>query len=230
MTTNYQLTRDQLITGALRMAEVIDHEETPTANQISVGAESLNLLCASLENLGLPLWKVRMDEYSLTEGLNKITIANDRPLEITNAVLHYVDSNSDITMVRLSRQEYLLMGNKESKSFPTQYYYEQDKTSGTIYLYPSVSAAAQLNCKVRIWSRHPFDVVMSANEYPDFPKQFQLALKTGLASLLAHEFSAPSRKKQELAALAKTTLEDALDYNNEHTSIYFNLSKYGGYQ
>lgn len=230
MTTNYQLTRDQLIAGAYRLAGVIDHEETPTTSQITVGAEALNLLCASLENRGLPLWKVSVNEYSLTEGMNTIDITTDRPLEITNSLLHYVDSNSDITMVRLSRQEYLLMGNKESKSFPTQYYYELGKTTGTIYLYPSVSAAAVSNCKIRVWSRHPFDVVMAANEFPDFPKEFQNALKYNLAVALAEEFEVPPAKKQALKQQAKEELDNALDYNSEHTSIYFNFSKYGGYQ
>lgn len=230
MATNYQLNRDQVIAGALRICNAIDPEETPKQSDIDTCAEALNVLCASWENRGLPLWKIKKHEISFVEGQAKYTVSNARPLEVTNAVLHNNNSKSDITMVRLARQEYLMLGVKTSTGVPTQYYYEYDTAAGDFYVYPSPSADAAANMKFHVWYREPFTTIDTAGSYPDFPKEFVSALKWNLAAAIAHEYSVPLKKIQMIEGKAKQEADDAFDFNIEHTSVYFNPSKYRGYQ
>jgi hypothetical protein len=227
---NYQLTRDQVINGALRLCGVLDPEETATVNQISTAAESLNRLCASWENKGLPLWKVKKHTVNFVANQNSYVISTNRPLEVTNMLLHNNISNADITMVRLSRQEYLLLGNKQSTGTPTQYYYEYDTLQGTFFVYPTPDQSAANNMQLQLWYREPFDTVDSASSIPDFPKEFVNALAWNLAVQLAPEYGVPQPKLGFLAKQAEKEEKDAFDYNIEHTSIYFNYSRYGGYQ
>lgn len=230
MSTNYQLNRDQVITGALRICSAIDPVETPTAVDITTCSEALNLLCASWENRGLPLWKIKEHIIPLVEGQAEYVINTARPLEVTNAVLHNNLSDSDITMVRLARQEYLLLGIKSSTGVPTQYYYEYDTNQGSFFVYPTPSNNSAANMELRMWYREPFTTVESSTDIPDFPKEFVNALKWNLAANIAHEYSVPLKKIQMIEARAEKEADDAFDYNIEHTSVYFNPSRYGGYQ
>ena len=62
--TDFSVTRDSIISRALRILGVLPQGVTATATQISEAAESLNGLVKSLESDGMPLWGIK--EYSLT--------------------------------------------------------------------------------------------------------------------------------------------------------------------
>jgi hypothetical protein len=54
--TNYTRTRDEIIKGALRALGVVDPEDTPPSEYISIASEALNLLCKAWQAKGLNVW------------------------------------------------------------------------------------------------------------------------------------------------------------------------------
>lgn len=60
-TVTYRTNRDEIIKGALRLVGGYDPENssTPSATQITIGAEALNLLVKHLETQGLHIWERR---------------------------------------------------------------------------------------------------------------------------------------------------------------------------
>ena len=231
--SNFQLTTSQIINGALRICGVVDPEESATTNQISTATEALNAMIASWENEGLPLWKTQEHVLSLTGNQNQYTISTDRPLEVTNVILRNVTTPTapiDITMVRLSREEYWLLGNKQATGYPTQWYYEYGSNSGSVYLYPTPDTSIASQLQLIMYYQAPFSSVASSSDVPDFPSEFMQALKWGLAAQIMHEYNLPIPKMQMVEKRAEKEKEDAFGFNIEHTSIYFNWSKYGGYQ
>ena len=66
--TNFSVTRDQLISGALRLCGVIAEGETATTEQINNGAEALNMLVKRLYADGMPLWAMKQYSVPLTSG------------------------------------------------------------------------------------------------------------------------------------------------------------------
>lgn len=231
--SNFQLTRDQVINGALRICGVVDPEESATANQLSTAAEALNTMVAAWENEGLPLWKTQEHIISLVGGQTTYTISTDRPLEVTNAVLRNNTSPTspiDITMVRLSRSDYWTLGNKEALGYPTQWYYEYGANSGSMYLYPTPDPNVAPLLQLILYYQAPYNSTSSGTDIPDFPSEFMQALKWGLAQQIMHEYNVPLQKMAMIEKRAEKEKDDAFGFNVEHTSVYFNWSKYGGYQ
>jgi hypothetical protein len=62
--TVFNVTRDQLIAGALRLIGAVGQGETPTANQVTEAAEALNIMVKAWEADGMPLWGLA--EYNMT--------------------------------------------------------------------------------------------------------------------------------------------------------------------
>ena len=58
-TTTFNITRDQIITSALRKLGVVAQGESATSDQISEGALALNLMAKAREADGMPLWALR---------------------------------------------------------------------------------------------------------------------------------------------------------------------------
>ena len=54
--TNFATSRDNLISGALRIAGAIAQGETPSATLVSETAEALNMIVKAKQADGMPLW------------------------------------------------------------------------------------------------------------------------------------------------------------------------------
>jgi hypothetical protein len=228
--SNFQLTQTQVINRALRLCGVVDPEETASPNQLTTAQEALNTLVAAWENEGIPLWNVEKHTIPMVANQATYQISPDRPIEITNMVLHNSVSNSDITMVRLSREEYWLLGQKQSNGYPTQWYYEYGQNSGTIYLYPVPSTNIAPSLSIITYYQAPFTSTGSGTDIPDVPSEFFQALVWGLADQICHEYNLPPEKVDRIKKKAQEEKDLAFDMNVEHVSVYFNWSRYGGYQ
>jgi len=57
MSSNYSITRDQVISLALRKLGVLEIGDTPDANTIANANLSLNLLIKQMSTEGLKIWK-----------------------------------------------------------------------------------------------------------------------------------------------------------------------------
>ena len=56
---DFDLTRTELITGALRILGVVAQGQTPDATQLSDGAQALNVMCKAWQADGLPVWSIK---------------------------------------------------------------------------------------------------------------------------------------------------------------------------
>ena len=109
-TYDFSVNRDQLITGALRLAGVIAQGETPTTSQVSDAAVSLNMMVKAWMADGMPLWAIRT--ITITPVANQNTYTYDTPklLKPLQAWNRQTSSQVDIPMRMISRQEYNILG------------------------------------------------------------------------------------------------------------------------
>ena len=102
--TDYATNRDALITGALRVIGAVAQGESPTAVQITEGAESLNMLVKSWHSDGMPLWAIKQYNVVPVSGTRVYRIGasqavnTPKPLRIIDAFFHNGTSNVDIPM------------------------------------------------------------------------------------------------------------------------------------
>jgi len=232
-TTNFSVSRDDLIKGALRKIGVVPQGETPTADQITEGAFALNLMVKAWEADGMPLWAIRTTSIPLTAAVNTYsigigkTVNTDKPLKVLRAWNRDSTSNVDIPMRILTKQEYDILGNKTSAGNPIQLYYEPQLNSGELKVFPTPSSTDVTNNTVYIVYQRPFEDFDASTDEPDFPQEWYDAVLYGLAVRLAPEYGVPIDQRQVLGREAADIKLAVLSFGTEEGSLYFGVEKRG---
>lgn len=223
--TDFSITRDQLLTGALRVAGGVAQGDTATATQISEAAEALNMLVKECQADGMPLWAIKQYNVTLTATSSYVigvgaTVNTPKPLKIIQAFLHNNTTGIDIPMRIITRDEYNRLGNKTSTGQPIQLWYEPQLSTGTLHLFPVPDSYSQTNCVVTIVYQRPFEDFDASADTPDFPQEWYNTLKFGLADMLAPEYGLPIQARQDLTSRAKRHRETALGFGTEEGSLF----------
>jgi len=138
---NFELNRDQVIKGALRLLGVISQGQTPDSSQVNDAAEALNVLCKAWQAEGLPLWAIKTASITPVAGQASYTIGTgldvdtQEPLKVYQAWYRNTTSNIDVPMVPLVEQQYEALTNKTQEGTSIQYFYKRLNGSGIMYLY-----------------------------------------------------------------------------------------------
>jgi len=231
-TTTFSINRDQLIAGAYRLAGVVASGESPTANQVTEGAEALNMMVKAWEADGLPLWAIRQYSVTLTAsatfniGIGQMVNTN-KPLKVIQAFLHdSVSGTPDIPMRILTRDEYNRLGNKVATGQPIQIFYEPLRDYGVLHVFPVPDATSITNKQITLVYQTPFEDFNSASDTPDFPQEWYEAIKYGLAVRLAGENTLSLAVRQTLRQEARELKDEALGFGTEEGSFFFSVDQH----
>jgi len=96
--------------------------EVRTGYDARTARRSLNLMFADWANRGLNLWTVNQGTITLTAGQAQQTLTSD-VVDVLEIVLRR--GNTDFTIQRISRGEYLTIPNKTTQGRPSQYYFDR---------------------------------------------------------------------------------------------------------
>jgi len=224
--TNFIVTRDDIIKGALRLCGALALGETPSASQLSEAGETLNMLVKAWQADGMALWArgeytlpLTLDTKSYTIGTGQ-TVNIAKPLKITQAILHDTQTNVDIPMRIITRDEYLRLGNKSTNGQPIQIYYDPQRDTGVLYVYPPANSSAVSYKQIKFTYQKPFEDFDSATDNPDFPQEWYEALKYGLASRLAGEYGISMDDRRQLMQEAVLIKNEALGFGTEEGSFF----------
>lgn len=224
--TNFATSRDNLISGALRMAGAISQGETPSATLVSEAAEALNMLVKAKQADGMPLWAIKKYEITLTATADYTigagsTVNTPKPLKVIQAYLHYSSTSLDVPVRIITRQEYELIGNKVSTGYPVELFYEPLLSTGVLHVYPVPDATVVAACTLKIIYQRPFEDFDVSTDEPDFPQEYYHAIKLGLADVLAPEHGLSIQERQDLSRRATAAWLEALGFGTEEGSMFF---------
>lgn len=229
--TNYSTTRDDIIKRALRLIGVLSQGETPTDTQITEASVALNSLVKAWQTDGLPLWALKQTPITLTNntasysiGIGQ-TVNVPKPLKITQAFIRDINSNVDVPLRIVTKQEYNVLGNKTSSGKPVQVYYDPQRESGTLYVYPVPTSVEASLYTIYIVYQRPFEDFDSATDEPDFPQEWFDAVTYGLACRLAPEYGLPPQERKMLWNEMTIIKQDALNFGLEEGSLFFQVDK-----
>lgn len=220
-TYSFTTNRDSLIKGALRLAGVIAQGETPTASQVTEAAESLNMMVKAWEADGLPIWATTTMTITPVSGQTSYVLDTPKPLKCLQAWNRQTASNVDIPMRIITRQEYNILGNKSTTGNPIQLYFEPNRTSSTVYLFPTPDATSASLNRIYVVVQRPYQDFNAATDEPDFPQEWFEAIKYGLAARLAGEYNIDVETRKLLVQEAMAIKKEALNFGNEDGSLYF---------
>lgn len=229
--TDFSVTRDDIIKRALRLIGVLAQGETPTAAQITEGAFALNSLVKAWQADGMPLWALKSYNIPLVAGTKDYeiglgkTINIPKPLKVQQIYNHNLTSNIDIPMRALTKQEYNMLGNKTSSGNPIQAYYNPQLDYGILSVFPVPSTVEQTKNVITIFYQRPFEDFDASTDTPDFPQEWFDAVMYGLATRLAPEYGVPAADRKVLWQEANIIKQDALNFGLENGSLYFGVDR-----
>lgn len=229
--------RDQITTRALRICGTIGTGETPSASQLTEGAEALNDLCKEWQADGMPLWKIGAPTpfaYTATNlytiGVNS-TINTAAPLKI----LFARNKNSISTpalytpMIVIPKMDYYLLGIPDATGRPNQLNYTIPgapftgaglDAQGTIRVYPTPDAYTIANVTCEIVCHLPYQDFDLSTDIPDFPQHWLNAIKWGLAAELSFEAGVNVNERGMILKMAQMHKEAALSFGTEEGSLW----------
>jgi len=107
--------------------------------QLTSARRSLNILFLDWANRGLNLWTIEQAIYQLTPGTNEISLTPDTVNVLSAVIRDYSQSPStDITIDRISREEYLNVPDKTTQARPAQYYVQRTNVP-KVFFYPAAN-------------------------------------------------------------------------------------------
>jgi len=132
-TATFDLEFDDLIEEAYERCGL----ESRTGYDMRTARRSLNLLFAEWANRGLNLWTIEQDSMTMIPGQAQYNLPADT-VNVLSAVIRTGSGQTqqDITIDRISQNEYLHLPNKLVTARPAQYYVQRTATP-VLFVYPA---------------------------------------------------------------------------------------------
>lgn len=139
----------------------------------------------------------------------------NRPMDVYTSTFSNLTANSDIRMEKISRDAYMVLPNKSSLGTQLQYYYDPQLVTGVLYLWPTPT---DVDTIVKMSYLRPLDDFDALSDTPDLPIEWNTAIITNLAVLIAPSYGKIDKIK-DLQGIAAMYLKEAMDWDNERVSI-----------
>jgi len=216
-TTDFNLSIDDLVEEAFERCGM----RMTAGYQLSSARRSLNLLFLDWASRGLNLWTIEEASEALVAGSRDITLPADT-VNVLSAVIRTTTGGQqqDISLDRISREEYMSLPNKLTQARPAQIYVERSGST-TAFLYPAADAAYTL---VYYRIRRMEDAGDYTNT-TDVNFRFLPSLASGLAYMLALKY-APDRMGA-LKQLYEEDFQRAALSDRDTASVHF-VPDFGG--
>jgi hypothetical protein len=194
MTSSGTTTFDLQIDEALEEAFELVGGEYTSAEEARSARRSLNLVLKDLENRGIPLAKLELKTFTVTQSTETETLPSD-VIDVLDVVCRR--SGVDYSMNRLSVAEYNSIPDKTQEGRPFSFMIDRQQSAPIMYLYLTPENSTDV---VRYWAITKIDDVTASNQTIDVDARYLPALTMGLAYHL-------SFKRQEITEAKRAALK-----------------------
>ena len=176
--------------------------ELRTGYDLKTARRSINLMLAEWANRGLNQWTIEQGTQTVTQGTSEYNLGTN-VIDVLDVVCRRTVSGTqtDISMDRLSRSEYLNIPNKTTQARPSQFFIDK-QNNPALKVWPTPENSTDIlgfNKLVRM------DDADSATNTMDMPFRFYPCFAAGLAYYVSMK-RAPDR-----TALLKQVYEEEFD-------------------
>lgn len=219
------MSRDSLISAALRKLSAISKGVAIDATDTTNGAEALNAMLKTFQVKGMPLWAVRESTTTLAAtndyyfGIGQV-LNIPAPLKVYQATLKDTVTGEQIPLNVTTHYDYNLLPDPTNPGTPNTYWYEPRNQIGILHLWPQPDTTAIANKQVTVTYQRPFEDMTAAGDTLDFPQHWHEAVIYGLAWRLAPEYGIPLQDRGLLKSDAQMMLDDALSFGTEEGSMF----------
>lgn len=206
-TTAYAQTAREYITYALRKINILGKSEDATGEQADIALRELNYLVKEWQRYP-GIW--RLTEGSATPVANtaSISLSSLKPRRVIDC--RYRNASSiDLPMLELTRQSYYDLPIKTSTGVPTQWYYDPQRDSDTLYIWPVLASVSTDTIRVTYLRR--FEAITDLAENVDIAEEHMSTLAMTLAARLADDYGRKGPHIDRIIQRAEMLFQDMLD-------------------
>ena len=188
--------------------------ELRTGYDLKPARRSINLMLAEWANRGLNQWTIEQATQTVTEGTTDYSL-NANIIDILDVVLRRTinQTQTDISMNRVSRSEYINIPNKTTKARPSQFFFDKLSTP-TLKIWPAPENSTDILVFNKIVRMDDAD---KATNTMDMPFRFFPCFAAGLAYYISLK-RAPERTAQ-LKAIYEEEFRRAADQDEDRASF-----------
>lgn len=207
-----------LIVEAFDLIGIGNEGESISADMYARATRSLNMLIASWSAHD-HLWKRSNVSIALVSGQAAYTFVT-KPMRVLSARRKVTATAIEVPLNEFARQEYLDMPNKTVQSIPVSYYYDPQISTGTIYVWPTPSAATASSTTLEVDALVRMSDFATTATTMDLPDEWSLALVYNLAQELALKYSPNLSTMSLVRERAANLLAAITGWDSEPASIY----------
>jgi hypothetical protein len=176
--------------------------ELRTGYDLKTAKRSINIMLAEWANRGLNQWTIEQTTQALTEGTSSYSL-NSNVIDILDMVVRRTVNSvdTDISMSRLSRSEYINIPNKTTKSRPSQFFLDK-LTTPAIKIWPAPENSTDILVFNKIVRMDDADTALNTM---DMPFRFYPCFVAGLAYYIS------VKKAPEKSGMLKQMYEEEFE-------------------
>lgn len=206
---DFNLTRNEIIEGALRIVGALGPGQTLSGDRLVTANEALNLLVKEWQAEGVFLWQSKVATETAVVSQASYTLGNDI-LAVDN--VWYNDGNTDIPVALIPWNEYQSTYDKDDESnSPVYAAVDHHPTTLSLYLWPVPNTAYTIRYQ---YIERLKDMDTAAGNAP-VPQHWLRALKYGLAAELMDEYRKTLQERKYISDKAEVLFLKAKRSNIE---------------
>ena len=188
--------------------------ELRTGYDLKTAIRSVNIMLAEWANRGLNQWTIDQSTQTVTQGTYDYAL-NSNVIDVLDVVVRRTVNNiqTDISMSRLSRSEYLNIPNKETQARPSQFFLDKSITP-VLKVWPAPENSTDVIVFNKIIRMDDAD---AADNTMDMPFRFFPCFTAGLAYYISLK-KAPQLTPQ-LKAIYEEEFRRAADQDEDRASF-----------
>lgn len=223
--SDYTLTAGQVVNFALKKLGVVPAGESASPEDTDDALEELELLLKGMAKKGPHIFTVQTNgTVALVANQAAYAMTALKPLKLLD--VRYSDANNrEIEMTQMTRSEYWTLPIKTAVGVPTNYWYDSDGSSYTLYVWPVPSAVPGQTVEFT-YQRKIEDIDNLANNI-DVPEEWLDTLGYVLAQRLITTHGIKGERAARIEAMAATLWQEAMDYDREPMVTMVPESRYG---
>lgn len=230
------ITRDQLISSALRKCGALGETETATSAQLNAGATALNALIKAFSTDGMQLWKLETVVEPFTSfpdttpvtvgaGVGPTIVTSKSPLKLLGAYRQLIADETKTELGIYTRAEWLNIPTATTEGAPLAVYFQPLKTTGLLSIWPLPDATWQADGQLLLDFHVAVTETTTGTDVLDFPDHWEQTMIYSLAQRLAPEYGVPIAERQLLTQDSERFRKEALDFSNEEGSVFLRPSQ-----
>jgi len=173
--------------------------ELRTGYDLKTARRSINIMLAEWANRGLNQWTIEQTTQALTKGTSSYSL-NSNVIDILDMVIRRTanSTETDISMSRLSRNQYINIPNKTTEARPSQFFFDK-LTTPAIKIWPAPENSTDILVFNKIVRMDDAD---KGTNTMDMPFRFYPCFAAGLAYYIS------MKRSPERSAVLKQAYEE----------------------